>query len=165
MKTKNIVNTQDNWKDVLENLNMENSISFDETLKRVFNSKVERTFPQEDDKRYKGGLLFPDIKPGFYIDEGSSIFTIGSCFARNIELALEPMNKFILPTRAFSAPKSEFVFTSAIVRNGLLNEYTPGTMSQRILYALEGKRFAEETIVSTSGNLCADLQLLAGGGR
>jgi hypothetical protein len=57
----------------------------------------------------------------------------------------------------FSAPKSEW----SARPNGLLNEYNPGTISQRICYALEGKPLAEESIVA-SGDLYADLMLLGG---
>ena len=57
----------------------------------------------------------------------------------------------------FPAPKSEWSARS----NGLLNEYNPGTISQRICYALEGKHFPEESIVA-SGDLYADLMLLGG---
>ena len=57
----------------------------------------------------------------------------------------------------FVAPQSEWPARP----NGMLNEYNPGAMSQRILYALDGKSFAAETVVPT-GTQYTDL-LLPGG--
>jgi hypothetical protein len=132
------------------------NIDFSSTLKNSSLNATGRKFPDREDARCEDGTLFPEFKPSFSIEPGASIFTIGSCFARNIEEALQPLN-FNLPTMAFSTPESEW----GARPNGLLNEFNPGTISQRILYAREGRHFPEETVVPAE-NLYADLMLLGG---
>lgn len=132
------------------------NIDFNSALKNSALNRSGRKFPDREDERCADGTLFPEFTPSFNIEAGASIFTIGSCFARNIEEALQPLD-FKLPTSAFSSPKSEWPGRA----NGLLNEYNPGTISQRICYALAGKHSPEETIVA-SGDLYADLMLMGG---
>lgn len=52
-----------------------------------------------------------------------------------------------LPTSEFGVPQSEWPHRP----NGVLNEYNPGTMSQRLIAAVEGKKDDEGTIVETKG--------------
>jgi len=132
------------------------NIDFNSALKNSSRNKTGRKFPNREDDRYEEGTLFPEFNPSFNIEPGAAIFTIGSCFARNIEEALQPLG-FELPTSAFSSPKSEWPGRA----NGLLNEYNPGTISQRICHALAGKHSPEETIVA-SGDLYDDLMLMGG---
>lgn len=110
---------------------------------KVTRGNPNKRFPNEEDPRSGGDLLFPSLKPKFLLDAPAKVFTIGSCFARNIELALLDHDGIELPTSEFSVPKSEWDFRP----NGLLNEYNPGTISQRILSAVGGKGDPEETIV------------------
>lgn len=98
------------------------------------------SYPGKVDPRFRDGLIFPAVSPRFRISKGAQIFTIGSCFARNIE---EKVAGFKLPTMAFSVPKSEWPARP----NGMLNEYTPGTMLQRITNALGGTGFGDRAIV------------------
>lgn len=130
------------------------TINFSDSVKISSGNKTGKRFPNRVDIRYQDGLLFPELKPSFNIESGATIFTIGSCFARNIEGALMPLG-FNLPTTAFAVPSSEW----AVSPNGLLNEYNPGTIAQRILYALDNKFFPDETIVP-SDSLYADLMIL-----
>ena len=132
------------------------NIDFNSVLKNSSINKNGRKFPDRADIRCYGSMLFPELSPSFSIEAGESIFTIGSCFAREIEEVLQPLN-FKVPTTVFTVPKSEW----GARPNGLLNEYNPGTISQRILYALEGKYLSEETVVA-SNDLYADLMLLGG---
>ncbi len=82
-------------------------ISGDEALKNAFRTKGVNRFPeQEDEKRVRSGRLFPSVTPGFTIQPGSTIFTVGSCFARNIEAALQPY--FKIPLWISPAPKKNF---------------------------------------------------------
>ncbi len=127
---------------------------FVQATKNASLNQSGRKFPNRDDSRCQDGLLFPEFKPSFKLEPGAAIFTIGSCFARNIEEALLPLG-FKLPTASFSVPKSEWPARP----NGLLNEYNPGTIAQRIDAALTDKHFPDETIVA-SGLLHADLMLL-----
>lgn len=114
-----------------------------ETL-QVLRRNRNKRFPSEEDARFVDGLLLPSLRPKFTLDAPAKVFTIGSCFARNIELVLTDYD-IDLPTIRFSAPKSEWQFKF----NGLLNEYNPGTMSQRILAALRSEKNSEETIIET----------------
>jgi len=132
-------------------------VAFRDALQTARNSRQRRKFPKDCDPRAFDGLLFPIFKPKFPMHfEGSLVFTIGSCFARNIEEALQPYG-VDLPTMDFTVPEAEYQYRT----NGLLNEYNPGTMNQRILFALNGKDYPTETIVP-AGDLYVDL-LLHGG--
>jgi len=85
-----------------------------------------RKFPDRTDDRFDaGGVLFPACNPGFGIEKGASVFTIGSCFARNVERVLVAAGVNV-PTAAFSAPESE----APGQPNRVLNQYNPGTMLQ-----------------------------------
>lgn len=61
-------------------------------LKKTRRSKHVRKYPNQDDARIKDGLVFPGLQPSFTLRRGSKVFTIGSCFARNIEEALDGLS-------------------------------------------------------------------------
>lgn len=107
-------------------------------------------FPAKGEDRVK----LPLFTPRFELHPDMKVFTIGSCFARHIERKLKGFN---LPTLQFSAPYAEAPHSS----NTLLNEYNPGTMSQRISFALSGTVLPDETIVETKGGYI-DLSLPGG---
>src|SRR5581483_11939337 len=118
-------------------------------------SESERAFyPGRDDARTRNGALFADIRPGFTFDRGSRIFTIGSCFARNIE---EHLTGYDLPTLRFAVPKDEWPNRP----NGLLNEHNVGTIAQRIERAIAGEPAPEDTVVQTARGF-EDLLVVAG---
>ena len=96
--------------------------AFEGTLKNRW-----RNYPSRQDGRYKHGLLFPEVSPSFTLKPGQSIFTIGSCFARNIEQILLEKG-FSVPTAHFKAPYEE----APGQPNRVLNQYNPGTMLQCI---------------------------------
>lgn len=73
---------------------------------------------------------WPVLRPKFTLEPGSTIFTIGSCFARNIEEHLHAAG-FRIPTLDFSAPRSEWPGRS----NGILNKYTPSGILQELEWA------------------------------
>jgi hypothetical protein len=137
-------------------------IPFDQILKNVALNKLYRHFPEHGDSRARHGLLWPHLTPRFTISRETmpKVFTIGSCFARNIEEALEPLG-FDIPTRRFSVPEEERGGPKR--PNGLLNEFNPGTMQQRILNALEGRPLGTGTLVP-SGTMWTDLLLPGGTG-
>jgi hypothetical protein len=136
-----------------------NPMNFLSAMNQAHANKVARLFPDLSDSRSREGVVFPVHNRKFSVrfSPDQTVFTIGSCFARNIEEALFEKN-VSLPTRAFSVPRNEWKLRP----NGLLNEYNPGTISQRILYALQGRDFPAETIVPT-GDLFTDLLLPFGG--
>jgi hypothetical protein len=134
-------------------------MNYHQATTQAIANKSARNYPGASDPRSRNGTIFPEHKPRFKIKftPGQTVFTIGSCFARSIEEALFERSVFF-PTRTFSVSKEEWSSRP----NGLLNEYNAGTISQRILFALDGKEFPESTIVP-SGEGYADLLLLPGG--
>jgi tetratricopeptide (TPR) repeat protein len=96
-------------------------------------------------RRAKDRLLnevWPEPTPNFQLQPGAKVFTIGSCFARNIERHLQKLG-FIVPTLAFSVPPRE-----ESIGNGILNKYTPATIFQEIHWAksifVKGGEIVEE---------------------
>jgi Flp pilus assembly protein TadD len=79
-------------------------------------------------------ICLPELNPRFRFERRTSIFTIGSCFARNIEEYLQRLG-MDLPTMAFSAPPSEFPAASRTT--GLLNKYTPPAILSELRFALD----------------------------
>lgn len=80
------------------------------------------------------GRLGPDVFPmprcRFRLPASASVFTIGSCFARNIEEHLSLIGCQV-PTLDFSVPKNEWRTRP----NGILNKYTPAAIFQEISWA------------------------------
>ena len=127
-------------------------------LKNTLKVKPMNRHPDKEDAvRSHDGLLFPSVKPGFSLTPGSRIFTIGSCFARNIEAVLS--NNYELPTADYSVPKSEWAFAA----NGILNEYNPACISQRLIWAAnKTDTSAQPETLSGSKDEYVDLLLAAG---
>ena len=73
--------------------------------------------------------VWPVLAPSFSVRPGATIFTIGSCFARNVERNLHTL-RFDLPTLRASLPESEW----AQGDNSFLNRYTPQTIWQDITW-------------------------------
>ena len=82
--------------------------------------------------RFSGEAISPVISPSFTVPEKSTIFTIGSCFARNIEEYLDVLG-FNVPTLDFVAPFSE----SPNRPNGVLNKYTPTAIYEELNWAMQ----------------------------
>lgn len=101
-------------------------------LQRAVSDKETSRFPAKDDSRLSDGLLFPVLRPSFRIRRGQRVFTIGSCFARNIE---DFLTDFDVPPTRFAVGKDEWNSRP----NGLLNEYNAGTIAQRMVWAAEGR--------------------------
>ncbi|MEP3334386.1 GSCFA domain-containing protein [Sedimentitalea sp.] len=105
-------------------------ISSSDAMKQARTGRSARNFPAKDDARFSNRMLFPHLKPSFELHTGNMVFTIGSCFARNIETRLDG---FVLPTRSVDLPAVDI---KARHGNGILNEFTPGSIAQRIRWAL-----------------------------
>lgn len=86
-----------------------------------------RKFPDREDARFDDRFIFPAHEPSFSISKDQSVFTIGSCFARNVEEALLAQG-ISVPTAHFEAPQDEAPGRA----NRVLNQYNPGTMQQCI---------------------------------
>ena len=86
------------------------------------------------------------------------MFTIGSCFARNIEEYLLRLG-LIVPTMSFSAPRSEL--PSAERETGLLNKYTPDSIAVELDMALSASPTItpRDCLIQTRDDAYIDLQL------
>lgn len=91
-----------------------------------------RAYPKADDPRIENGMVLPNLLPRFTLKPGETVFTIGSCFAREIESRLQNFN---LPTMGITLGP-ELVQGRP---NSILNEYNAACMSQRIEWALSGR--------------------------
>jgi hypothetical protein len=109
-------------------------------------------YPSKANDRVRQGLVFPLLRPKFYLSPGERIFTLGSCFARNIERTLP--SEFVLPTREYGVPQNEWPHGPT----GILNEYNPGTMCRRIEFAAQ-RRSVEALCVAGSDESAIDLLL------
>lgn len=69
--------------------------------------------------------VWPELRPGFRIGAGQTIFTIGSCFARNIESNLADLGCRV-PMLDFHLPPTEWSGAS----NGAMNKFHPPAFRQ-----------------------------------
>lgn len=109
-------------------------------------------WPSRGDGERLWPMCQPEFTPSFRIERGESIFTIGSCFARNIEYALV-RNGMRAPCLGFEAPEGESYHKEA---PSILNKFTPGGMLNEVRYALTDWR-PSFGVASDGGIL--DLQL------
>lgn len=79
-------------------------------------------------------ICAPAITPRFRFSNVTRVFTIGSCFARNIEEYLGRIG-MIVPTLDFAAPPSEFPVAER--PTGLLNKYTPHAILNELCFAFD----------------------------
>lgn len=86
-----------------------------------------RKYPGREDVRFDDFLILPGVAPSFQISLDSTVFTIGSCFARNVEEELLARGLSV-PTAVFSAEQDQVPGRP----NRVLNQYNPGTMLQCI---------------------------------
>ena len=114
-------------------------MTLEEAIANARSAGDARRFPKKQDLRVHDGVVFAEIFPRFSVTKGATVFTMGSCFARNVE---EKLPGFVLPTMSFRVPKTERLGRP----NGILNEYNPGTMCQRVEFAAKGKSFADACI-------------------
>ena len=95
--------------------------------------------------RPRPGTLFPRtveelfslenmrIEPPLELMPGSSVVTVGSCFARNIEEAMSSVG-FDVPMLNFRVPRSEW---DGARPNGILNRYTPFAITQLVSWVVD----------------------------
>lgn len=77
--------------------------------------------------QFVDGGIFPKLNPGFDLQPGSKVFTIGSCFAREVESVFTDSG-FDVPIAGFTIPEGELPFPGP----HLLNEYNAGAIIQRV---------------------------------
>jgi tetratricopeptide (TPR) repeat protein len=77
-------------------------------------------------------LARPRFEPGFRLVAGEKIFTIGSCFARNIEVLLQ-QSGFVIPAREIIRADPEF----ELIGHNILNNYGAPSILNEIRWALD----------------------------
>lgn len=87
--------------------------------------------------RFKtGGPFIVQNKPRFSVPSGAKVYTIGSCFARNVEMALSE-HGFDLPT--LSEPFDQGIYMAPTPHpHTVLNKYHPPSMAFEIMRGLGG---------------------------
>ncbi len=73
---------------------------------------------------------WPELNPRFRLAPGSRVFTIGSCFARNVEQHLAGLG-FDVPTRRFL---NENIASGKHGGDEILNKYTPPSIFQELAW-------------------------------
>ncbi len=108
-----------------------------------------RRYPSPDrdsDRLYP--LASPTVSPTFEIGAEDTIFAIGSCFARNVEKALEAAGKRVLSREFDLGEIGESLEDSA----NLFNKYSIHSVYNEIKWALERDSFPGEDIIYDIGN-------------
>lgn len=106
---------------------------------------------------------WPVIRPKWSLHGARSVYTIGSCFARNIEEHFARAG-FDVPTLRFQVPRSEWRHAP----NGIMNKYTPPSIAQELEWALRVRRarseraraaLLAEPLLGVDGGLFIDVEL------
>lgn len=79
-------------------------------------------------RRLRSRQVFPEMTPSFTVGKADTVFTMGSCFARNIEDELARIGCKV-PAAEFSVPQTE---RAGPRPNHLLTLFTPPTFSREI---------------------------------
>jgi len=122
-------------------------------LKNGIKQKIFR-IPGKFEPGCEHGILLPKLLPKFKLSQEEKIFTIGSCFAREIEALLINSN-FNVPVRGFTVPKEEFIHPPP----HLLNEYNVGTILQRIESVIQNFFYGDKGVEKVGEDKYIDLFL------
>jgi hypothetical protein len=132
----------------------------DQTLEESIRAYPGAGFPDSDERLFQPHNF--GIWPPLRLTRGSSVFTIGSCFARNIEEALSAEG-FDVPLLRFAVPPEEWAGRP----NGILNRYTPQGIVQVLEWAVACLRNPERALeesdrywIETEPGAGIDLDLL-----
>lgn len=111
--------------------------------------------------RGNGNRIEPSCTPAINAKHSFSkedqIFTIGSCFARNIERALTESGHDV-PSARIKFPKEE-LWQGTGTHSGLLNKYTPQSMLNELEYVFNDKYKEEDFLVEGAEGEFYDFQL------
>jgi hypothetical protein len=121
--------------------------------KHIWSVPEPNAFPERVDPPFGGARIFGaevcsglHFTPRFSLKRDAKVFTIGSCFARNVEEALLAQGFHVL-TRLGGFDYS----------HGYLNRYNTGAMAQEIEFAIGSRQFDERSISSMDVDGYADL--------
>lgn len=104
-------------------------IELEEAVERSARNRASR-WPERGAQNRLEPECWPEIEPGFALRPGSRVFTIGSCFARNVELHLAALG-FDVPTRRFL---DENAAANKAGGDEILNKYTPPSIYQELAW-------------------------------
>lgn len=103
------------------------------------------------------GAVKVSLQPSFSFSKADKVFTIGSCFAREIEKHMNGLG-FTLPALSVDIPAEERKSETA---NDILNKYSVHSMENEIRWAFgEPRPTAEEFYLNAGDNLWHDAQLV-----
>lgn len=101
----------------------------------------------------------PSLRPSFSIHPDDLVFTIGSCFARNVEQHLLAEGFNVAISRFEQICENE----RAIVRSNTLNKFVAQSIVNELRWALQpGAEFPVESIVEVKNDRYLDMQLAPG---
>lgn len=107
--------------------------SSEDALKIAFDNRSYRTWPSRREKNRVEPVALPRFSPSFELEPGEKIFTIGSCFARNIETHLDTLGFDVVALRLMDDP----IVQNEQVKNHILNKYVPHSILNELSWALE----------------------------
>ncbi len=108
------------------------------------------------DRSRLDGVTKVQFQPTFGLIPGEAVFTMGSCFARNIERRFSELG-FDLPTMSLTLPPEE---RASQTENDLLNKYPPHSILNELRWALDpGAEFPEAAYLSIRKDLWHDPHL------
>jgi hypothetical protein len=126
-----------------------------ENRHRVFsNSRNDGASGAERLRDVQRGLFH---NPKFKLDKNRPVFTIGSCFARNIEAHLERRDIHCVTSEAIY-PASYYALQSGADRNGALNAYTPASMLS-VLQLPDRSDAMSAGVIDLGGGVFSDMML------
>lgn len=133
------------------------SIPGAEAFQRIRRNKLRRYPSPERDGDRLYPLASPAARPSFSIQQTDTIFTIGSCFARNVESALIDNGLTVTSRELDLGPIGESLGFAA----NFYNKYSIHSVLNEIRWALEPETFPGEDIIYpvNNGEEYADLQL------
>lgn len=91
---------------------------------------------------------WPALRPSFQVPMSAKVFTIGSCFARNIEEHVARLG-YNVPMLDFAVPNSEW----SARPNGILNKYTPAAIYQEIKWTYDNVKGGDAVFEDTCESL------------
>ena len=102
-------------------------------------------------------ICLPEFTPGFSFSPGEPVFTMGSCFARNVEIFLRARG-FRVPGLEFDLPREE-IYTGTVTVPAVLNKYTPLSMLNEIEFVASDDSDGSKYLVDVGNGMVLDEQL------
>jgi GSCFA family len=124
---------------------------------RWFVERRSRQWPNTAAGRLEGAFVLPEVRPSFRLAPEDRIFTIGSCFARNIENHLMAQG-FGVVSQYIDIPGFQFRPPHSSV---ILNKFTTHSMLNELRWALDPAcPFPEQALIEESDGQWVDLQVV-----